>query len=393
MISASLSPNTEPDDVLLAVKTLFSPWRWHTGEAQGDVRQWFERRYGGEIVLFSSGRVALYGLLKAFGISNGDEVLIQAFTCVAVPNSVLWAGATPIYADIDDTFNVAPADLEKKITKKTKAIIVQHTFGVYADLVTIAKIAKKHSLIIIEDFAHSLGMKALSGEAGFFSFGRDKVISSIWGGGAIINAKCQIPNAKWKLKKIESEMPNSSNYWVFQQLLHPIAFSVILTLYDVIIGKVLLVLLQKLNLLSIPVYPEEKHGGRPNELFVTFPNALAILALNQLKKLDRFNKRRREIANYYAKELGLSIAKEAIYLRFPILVENPRDLIEKAKKNGVLLGNWYHNIIDPAGVDLDAVGYTRGSCPNAEKAARHIINLPTRVTLEQAKYVAQQINR
>ena len=76
-----------------------------------------------------------------------------------------------------------------------------------------------------------------------------------------------------------------------------------------------------------------------------------------------------------------------------MLVENPSEIIEEAKKYGVLLGNWYHNVIDPEGVDLEAVGYKRGSCPKAEYVAKHIINLPTRITTEQAQYVKAQINR
>ncbi|KKU80518.1 MAG: DegT/DnrJ/EryC1/StrS aminotransferase, partial [Candidatus Gottesmanbacteria bacterium GW2011_GWA1_47_8] len=191
MISASLSPNTEPDDVWLAIQTLFSPWKWQNGEALLRVRQWF----GGEITLFSSGRVSLFAILKSFEIGTGDEVIIQAFTCVAVPNSVLWSGATPVYVDIDDTCNIDPQNVEKKITNKTKAIIIQHTFGIPADLVELAKIAKKHGLLIIEDFAHSLGLH-ISGDAAFFSFGRDKVISSVWGGGAVINSKYQMANDK-----------------------------------------------------------------------------------------------------------------------------------------------------------------------------------------------------
>ncbi len=383
MISASLSPNAERDDVLLALKTLFVPWKWQSGDALLSVRLWFEKRYDAEFVLFSSGRVALFAILKSFDIGDGDEVIIQAFTCVAVPNSVLWAGAAPVYVDIDGTYNIDASDVEKKITKRTKAIVVQHTFGIPANIETISKIAKKHALLVIEDCAHSLGMKTLSGDAAFFSFGRDKVISSVWGGGAIINGKWQMANGK--LRQFERNLPHSNNFWIVQQLFHPIAFSLILRLYDVIVGKLLLVLLQKLHLLSIPVFPVEKHGGKPNELFSKFPNALAILAFNQLRKLDRFNKQRREVSRYYG--------QEGNYLRFPVLTDNPSEIIEEAKKYGVLLGNWYHHVIDPTGVDLETVGYKRGSCPKAEYVAAHIVNLPTRITVTQAKYVLQHVNR
>ena len=81
------------------------------------------------MVLFESGRVAQYFLLKALGIGQGDEVIIQAFTCVAVPNSIIWTGAKPIYVDIDESLNMDPKKLEKLINKKTKAVIWQSTFG------------------------------------------------------------------------------------------------------------------------------------------------------------------------------------------------------------------------------------------------------------------------
>src|SRR5581483_4013141 len=112
----------------------------------------------------------------------------QAFTCVAVPNSVLWTGAKAIYADIDETGNLDPKDLEKKITKKTKAVIIQHTFGIAANMDAIQKVLKGKKIILIEDCAHALGAsykgKKLGtfGEFAFFSFGRDKVISSVFGG-------------------------------------------------------------------------------------------------------------------------------------------------------------------------------------------------------------------
>ncbi len=84
---------------------------------------------------------------------------MQAFTCNAVSNPIFWAGAKPIYVDIDETYNMDPADLKNKISSKTKAVIVQHTFGVPAQIEKIQEICKKNKLILIEDMAHALGSK------------------------------------------------------------------------------------------------------------------------------------------------------------------------------------------------------------------------------------------
>ena len=113
---------------------------------------------------------------------------------------------------------------------------------------------------------------------------------------------------------------------------------------------------------------------RFDDIFEKYPNALAELLLLQLKKLERYTKQRREISKLYGKDFA--------YLRYPVLVEDPQAVRAKAKKQGIFLGNWYHNVVDPA----DA-GYRKGSCPKAEEAARHIINLPTRITPAEAKRV------
>lgn len=397
MISPSLSPNTDREDVKQAQKAIWSPSQWKEGSASGEVHHWFHRYLeNGELAFFNSGRSALLALLQAFGIGVRDEVLVQAFTCVAVPNSVLWVGAKPVYVDIDETYNMDPKDAVKKITKKTRALIIQHTFGIPAQFDRLLTVAKKHNLIVIEDCAHALGAtyhgKKLGtlGDAAFFSFGRDKVVSSVWGGAGFINDKCQMTNAKWKFKEIEKKLPYPSMFWIFQQLLHPIAFSFILPLYDVGVGKALLVALQKLHLISLPVYPEEKAGKQPQKFPKKYPNVLASLILVQLNKLDRLLANRRGRAKQYWSALKsrrdltlLPFSPEAGWLRFPVLVENPEAVIKRAKENGILLGNWYHHVIDPAGVDYGAIGYQVGSCPKAEEAARRIINLPTNTSKEE----------
>lgn len=395
-IAIGLSPNTQSDDVWQAVKTIIRPWLWKEGNAQNLVEDWFKKYFGcKEVFLFNSGRSALYSILKSFGIGDGNEVLIQAFTCVAVPDPIIWVGAKPIYVDIDETLNLNPGLLEKYITSKTKAVIVQHTFGIPAKIDLIKKIAQKYNLVLIEDCAHALGAEidgkkaGTFGDAAIFSFGRDKVISSVFGGAAVINGKWKMENER--LKKLLEELKYPSFFWIFQQLLHPILFSLILPLYNIYLGKIILFVLQKLSLLSKPIYKEEVRGEKPTIFPKRFPNALAYLLLNQLSKLGEYNSRRKQIADYYYKVLTgkadiklLPKVDGTIYLRFNILTKKSADLLSAALENKIILGNWYRNIIDPAQVEFERVYYKKGSCPEAERIASLSINLPTYPRLSQS---------
>lgn len=402
IISASLSPNTERDDVIKAFWVLLSPWTWKYGEAVERVEEWFRDYFHVPVaVSFDSGRAAEFATLSSLGIGRGDEVMVQAFTCNVVANSVIWTGATAVYIDIDDTYNMDVRDMEKKRTQKTRAIIVQHTFGMPADIERIIAFARKYNLLIIEDCAHSLGATYKGkkvgsfGDAAFFSFGRDKVISSVWGGMAIIHASCQIFSAKTKLLEFQKKLPMPGFFWIAQQLIHPIAFFFIINTYTMLIGKALLVLMQVFHLLSFPVSKEEKRGIKPASVPAKYPNGLAELLVGQLEKLPRYTQQRRNIATYYNSELtsrGVPVAEHNegnSYLRFPVLVKNPDEISKRAKTIGILLGNWYRNVIDPTGVDMRAVGYVLGSCPNAERKAGAIINLPTRITQAQARRVVE----
>ncbi len=124
-IHIGLSPNTMTDDYFRAVNMLLTPWRWKKGETDEPVEDWFRNYFSvHHAISFNAARSALFVALKALEIKEGDEVLLQAFTCVAVPNSVIWTGATPVYVDIDESFNIDIADAEKKLTSQTKAVIV-----------------------------------------------------------------------------------------------------------------------------------------------------------------------------------------------------------------------------------------------------------------------------
>lgn len=388
-IAPSLSPNTQKDDVLQAFLTLFTFWKWRDGQAQQECLTQFQSLYPStHIVFYNSARSALYEILMAFGIGKGDEVIVQPFTCVAVPDPIIWAGAQPVYCDIDETLNLDPGKLEKCITKKTKAIIVQHTFGIVAKIDTIKKIAQKHNILLIEDCAHSLGASqngrqvGSMGDAAILSFGRDKIISSVFGGAALIRTTHS--GSIKKLNTSYKQLSYPGNFWIFQQLLHPVFFSLILPVYTIGLGKIMIVILKCLNLLSRPVESKEYTGEKPDIFPKKFPNALALLLTCQMKKLQTYNRKRQEIAAIYSEHFNKEkrtvtpeLSKENTYLRFNILTLNKEKILKNAKAKGILLGNWYSNIIDPKGVDLKAVGYVKGSCPEAERYAALSVNLPT----------------
>src|SRR3989344_2901297 len=92
-ISISLSPNVQKDDVRLAVKLLFQPWKWKKGIAIKELEDGFKKYLGVKYAYsFNSGRSAQYAILLAPSLPKGSDILLQAFTCNAVPNPVLWAG-------------------------------------------------------------------------------------------------------------------------------------------------------------------------------------------------------------------------------------------------------------------------------------------------------------
>ncbi len=397
-VHIGLSPNLRFSDSLLALKLLLTPWHWQRGNAVRKVEQWFQDYFKVEYaVSFNAGRSALLAILEGLQVPKNSEVMLQAFTCAAVPNSVVWAGLKPVFVDIDRTLNFDVADAQKKLTDKTWAVIVQHTFGVPANMDKVVEFCRDKNLLLIEDCAHAFGAKykgklvGTFGDAAMFSFGRDKIISSVFGGMAITNNK----NLGNKITQYVNELPPSSLSWIGQQLLHPTLTLICLYLYEVLgLGKLLLYLFQKLALLSFPVYNQEKQGQRPLYFPRKYPNALAQLALSQLTRLESLNDRRRQIAKTYISKLNKTtfdlpkFDPEAVYLRFTMLTAQADQLRFRAKKAGMILGNWYANLIDPKGTNMKVSGYTWGSCPQAEKAASQTLNLPTCESLSEEQIQA-----
>ena len=402
-IAISLSPNSQRDDILLALKILFRPYTWFDSRRVRSLEKIFEDRYVGyKALAVNSGRSAEYLILQVLGMERGDEVIVQAFSCIAVPNSVTWAGAKPVYVDVDKNFNIDVEDLKRKISRFTRAIIVQNTFGVPAEIETIRKIADPRGIVVINDCAHSLGAIyknediTFSVDISFCSFGRDKSISSVFGGMIL----CRDNDFYKKCKKVRDRLSNPSFFWVFQQVIHPVLFVFILSLYNFFnIGKVILYFAQKVGVLSKAIYSVEKTTGRPVFFPAKMPGALARLALNQFNKLDAFNSHRKQIAEFYFKKINSKKIKlpenknGSTWLRFPFCFEDRDALFGKFKSGGILLGDWYKDVLSPTD-NLAIFGYMSGSCPNAERYSKEILNLPTypNLSLVEAERIVSILN-
>jgi len=405
-IFTSLSPNTQRDDIFLSLKIIFQPWKWKKGNAVLELEQWFKNYLKSDNVFgFNSGRSALLAILVSLDLKEKDEILLQGFTCNAAVNPILKLKAKPIFVDIDDTLNINPDDLAKKITPHSRAIIVQHTFGWPAQMDEILKIAKDNNLFLIEDCAHCLGAKykerpcGTFGDAAFFSLGRDKIISSVFGGLAVIKDK----QLAQKLRVFQEKVEYPSYLWVFQQLLHPLLTNyVVVPAYwlSAILGRLMLGFLHVFLILSKAVYKKEKRGELAEQFPKQFPNALAILALNQLKKLEKFNQHRQVIADFYQKELKnnfvLPFDKERIdvypvFMRYPILASQETDyILKEARKRKIFLDDgWRKTPVVPPDTDLEKMKYHSGDCPIAERTAKSIINLPTHINI--SNFQAQTI--
>ena len=185
----------------------------------GKVNQWtgdkvvsFQKAYteflgSGHVIALANGSVAIELALLAFNIGQGDEVIVTPRSFMASATSVNQVGATPVFADIDyDTQNVKAETIAKRITNKTKAIIVVHLCGQPCDMQPIMELAEKHDLYVIEDCAQAHGAEingqpvGTFGHAGTFSFCQDKIMSTGGEGGLTVFKDKAHWNWAWSFK-------------------------------------------------------------------------------------------------------------------------------------------------------------------------------------------------
>jgi dTDP-4-amino-4,6-dideoxygalactose transaminase len=353
---------------------------------------------------FWKGRVALYAILRALEIGLGDEVILPGFTCVVVPNAIRFVGATPVFADITPgTYNLDPDSVEQAITPRTRALIIQHTFGIPADLDPLLEIARRHRLAVIEDCAHALGSTyggqpvGTYGIAAFFSSQWSKPYTTGLGGIAVTSN----PEMAERLHTVQSEFtePPATHamrlhlqYAVYRRFFSP-------QLYWLAVGA--LHRLSQWNLFVGSSGENELVGAMPADTTWQMCPFQAQVGLEQLQTLSQNSAHRRRLVEIYQRGLqaqGWSLAAipkqaETVFLRYPIRVANKWELLYKAADARVELGSWFESVLHPIRTSLERFGYQRGRCPVAEQTANEVVNLPLhpRVSIQEAERIVEFI--
>lgn len=326
-------------------------------------------------VAISNGTSALHAACYVAGISSGDEVITTPITFAASANCILYCGGTPIFADIDpDTWNIDPQNIEKKITDKTKAIIAVDYTGQAVQIDEIKNICKKYNLIFIEDAAHSIGTKYKGIPVGAhadlttFSFHPVKTITSGEGGAVLTD---------------------NENYYKKLMLFRTHGIT------------------RDVRLLShIPFngYNEQIELGF-NYRMTDFQ---AALGNSQLKKIDRFSQRRKEIVDKYnaafagipeliiQKEIAESDTTRHLYIiriKSSALKVGRNEIYKALEAENI--GTQVHYIPVYYHPYYRELGYEKGLCPVAEALYEEIITIPLHYSLtnEDIDRVIEAVSR
>lgn len=344
----------DEDDIAAVVETLRSPFL-----TQGPKVEQFEQAVADYVgakyaVAFSNGTTALHGACYSAGIGVGDEVITTPITFVATSNAVLYCGGTPVFSDIDKhTYNIDPLDIEKKITSKTKAIMPVDFTGQPVDIDKIMNIAEAHNLVVIQDGAHSLGADYKGQKVGsqahmtMFSFHPVKPITT--GEGGIITTNSEEYFEKLKLFRSHgiSKTPYAEEQgdWYYEMI-------------------------------------ELGYNARMNDI-------QAALGLSQLRKIDGFIERRREIAALYNDKLsdvpGVLLPKQlaetdsewhlySIQLDSQVLTKSRRKIFDEMR--ALNIGVHVHYIPVYWQPYYKELGYEKGICPIAEAFYGQVLTLP-----------------
>jgi dTDP-4-amino-4,6-dideoxygalactose transaminase len=374
----------DADDVNVVRQWLRDRSAWTKPETVACYEREFERWNGSRHAFaFMGGRVALSACIYALGLRPGDEVILPGYTCVVVRNAFRFAGVATTYSDIElETYGLDVSALASKIAPRTRAILLQHLYGlVCRDYDEILDLAKRHGLAVIEDCAHATGARHQGvrvgnrGDLAVYSSEQSKIFNTIQGGIAVTNDDALAQ----KLAEYYEQAPEPDPDLIERQL-----YNVILNYYgrkhrqrwwsadlvDILYGERSIV----------TTTTQEEQGIPPPHYGRRMPGAIAALGVNQLKKIDMYNAQRRHTALHWdgwCESRGYGRPKviagsEPVFLRYPVLVEPEKKINRRwaEEQLGVRIGVWFVGHLHPIQEVVDG-------CPNAAHAIERCINLPS----------------
>lgn len=346
----------EDDDVAAVVAALKSDWLT-TGPRVDELERAFADYVGTRhAVAYSSGTAALHGTTFAAGFGVGDEVVVPALTFAASAACAVYVGATPVLADVDPrTLNLDPAELQRRLNRRTRGVVVVHYGGVPADMTAITEIARRANLVVIEDAAHGIGASTQHGAVGtlgdmaVFSLHPAKQLTA--GEGGIVTTND--PGLADRLRRFRNHCMDTS-------------------------GR-----------------EREESGGHAytiEELGYNYrlTDIHAALGLSQLKKLDRFLARRRELVALYDSLLAdredllrPAVSEGAVpawhlYVVRLVLekLDCDRDEVFRALRAENIGVNVHYKPVHMLGFYERLLDASEGDFPVAEDAYRRMLTLP-----------------
>ncbi len=343
--------------------------------------------------LTGAGRGALHAFVRATQRQPEDEALLPGYTCVVVPNVFLHAGVPVRYVDIAaHGVNPTPDAWAQAITPRTRWVVWPHNFGVPSP--GIAALRERFpQVLFIEDAAHAWGSRhadgsavGTHGHAAFFSFEYSKCLSTGLGGALLVNEPALRPAVAQALA--DQHAPSAKAQ---VKVLLTLAYHLTQATWPGGLAAALTTLARApsraLGLVAA-TRPAELSGHAQPDYLQALPDRLARLALPQLARMPQVLALRRQQARHYAEALagspwlvplgeGAGVRGEPSLLRFPLAVADPAQ--REALRAGLRAldiepGVWFDDVVHPAGSLRH--GYTEGDCPNGERLARCIVNLP-----------------
>jgi perosamine synthetase len=355
-----------------------------------EYQQKFAQFFGAERAFaFWKGRVALYALLRALDVGLDDEVILPGYTCVMNVNPIKYVGAKAVYVDIEpDTFNINVNLLKEKITNKTKVIIAQHTYGYPCEMNNIMKIAQSNDIPVIEDCCLALGSKykdnlvGTFGRAGYFSFQWNKPYTTGLGG-MVITSDRELTERIETLTAKEMCQPSSREVLMLRMQL--IIYRLLIYPRTTALAQSLFRYLTKKGAVVGSSSTSEFEPAKANDFFKGISKMQARTGIRQLSRIEENIAHRRKMARLYDKLLAANGWKpskdnrnwaEPVLVRYPVRIKEKDKALPQATKAGIELGSWFECPLHPIETPLASYDYELGMCPEAEKAAREVVNLP-----------------